>query len=124
MLIVDDHEETREMYAWCLRASGWVVEEASAGDEALLLAGQFEPDAIVMDLRLPVLGGLEAIRRLKRDEGVKHIPILACTGFDPLRAESTARDAGCDAFVSKPCEPEKLRILLESLIGRTRDSRE
>ena len=117
MLIVEDHAETRELYAWCLRASGWVVEEATNGDEAVLLARAFEPDAIVMDLHLPVLDGFEAIRHLRRVEGAVHVPIVACTGVDPFGAESRAREAGCDEFVSKPCEPEKLRDVLKRLLA-------
>jgi CheY-like chemotaxis protein len=116
VLIVDDHQETREMYAWCMRAAGWVVEEAGDGELTLLLAARFRPDVIVIDLNLPVLDGLETTRRLRQDPAMGEIAVVACTGLEPLESEGLARDAGCDEFVSKPCSPERLRALLEDLI--------
>jgi two-component system cell cycle response regulator DivK len=120
VLIVDDHEDTREMYAWCMRASGWQVVSVENGVEAIATAVTFEPDAIVMDLCLPVLGGLEAIRRLKGDERTMHIPVVACTAVERTNAEAAALEAGCDQFVPKPCPPDELCALLEDLVvGRT-----
>jgi len=105
------------MYAWCMRAAGWFVEALKDGGEALLFAPMLEPDVIVMDLRLPIVGGLEAIRRLKSEDDTKGILIVACTGFDRGTSETEARAAGCDEFVAKPCEPEVLRDLLEALVA-------
>ncbi len=113
VLIVEDNDTTREMYAWSMRAAGWLVEEAANGEAALYAAALFEPDVIVMDLRLPVLDGIEATRRLKETELTRHIPIVACSALD--RAEAEAKNAGCSAFVTKPCPPEDLRVLVESL---------
>jgi CheY-like chemotaxis protein len=118
VLIVDDDEDTRELYAWCMRAAGWAVELAANGAQGLLVAVVPEPDVIVMDLHMPVLGGLDAIRRLKCDEATKHVPVVACTALDPRSSEVEARNAGCDEFVAKPCEPEALRDLLETMVAR------
>jgi two-component system cell cycle response regulator DivK len=112
VLIVEDNDTTREMYAWSMRAAGWIVEEAVDGEAALYAAALFEPDVIVMDLRLPVLDGIEATRRLRVTELTRHIPIVACSALN--RAED-AKNAGCSAFVTKPCPPEDLRALVESL---------
>lgn len=116
--MVDDDEATREMYAWCLRAAGWVVEGVTSGEDALLAARWFEPNVIVMDLRLPVVDGLEATRRLKACDATRAIPVVAFSGFDLERADGLARQAGCDAFVAKPCAPDDLRMLLEILLTR------
>ena len=113
VLIVEDNDTTREMYAWSMRAAGWLVEEAANGEAALYAAALFEPDVIVMDLRLPVLDGVEVTRRLKETELTRHIPIVACSALD--RAAADALNAGCSAFVTKPCPPEDLRALVESL---------
>jgi CheY-like chemotaxis protein len=118
VLIVDDDEDTRELFAWCMRAAGWVVEVAKNGAQALLVALVPQPDVIVMDLHMPVLGGLDAIRRLKRDEATKHVPVVACTALDQRSSEMEARAAGCDEFLAKPCEPEALRDLLEAMVRR------
>lgn len=114
VLIVEDNDTTREMYAWSMRAAGWLVEEAADGEAALYAAVLFEPDVIVMDLRLPGLDGIEATRRLRETELTRDIPIVACSALN--RAED-AKNAGCSAFVTKPCPPEDLRALVESLAG-------
>jgi DNA-binding response OmpR family regulator len=121
VLIVDDDASTRELYSWCMAAAGWLVETASNGVEALHIAPVFEPDVIVMDLTLPVLDGLEAIRRLRREDDTRHVPIVALTGRDRSTAELAARVAGCDEFVVKPCDPELFRELLEAILRRRRD---
>jgi two-component system cell cycle response regulator DivK len=117
ILIVDDDPDARELYGWCMRAAGWSVAHAVDGVEALAMAETFHPNAIVMDLRMPILGGLEAIRRLKSDEQTEHIPIVACTGVRATSAGAEARAAGCDAFLAKPVAPEDLCDLLERLIS-------
>jgi two-component system cell cycle response regulator DivK len=116
VLIVEDHEDTSEMYAWCMRAAGWIVEVVHDGQEALTAASEFAPDVIVMDLRLPVLDGLDAARLLKSDPDTRPIPIVGCSGVDGRHAETLAMDAGCDRFVAKPCPPEDLRALLEDIV--------
>jgi DNA-binding response OmpR family regulator len=118
VLIVDDDQDARELYAWCMRAAGWLVQAVRNGAEAILAAPDFQPHVIVMDLRMPVLGGLDAIRQMKREEATKDVPIVACTAFDRRSSEIEAMDAGCDEFVPKPCEPEVLRNLLETIVRR------
>lgn len=108
VLVVDDYHDAREMYAEFLRFSGFRVAEASNGKEALEQAFNLLPDIVLMDLSLPVLDGWEATRRLKADPRTRKIPVVALSGHAlPGHAEG-ARDAGCDAFVSKPCLPDAL----------------
>lgn len=108
VLVVDDFQDNREMYAEFLRFSGLRVEEAVNGHEALDKAAALLPDLIVMDLSLPGIDGWEATRRLKREPATKHIPIIALTGHALAGYSEGARQAGCDAFVTKPCLPEDL----------------
>jgi two-component system cell cycle response regulator DivK len=115
VLIADDHDDTREMYAWCMRAAGWIVAEATDGLEALTVAAAFAPHAIVMDLHLPNVHGLDAIRKLRADDACKGIPIIACTGIPRRDMEIEALAAGCDAFVRKPFSPEEMCDLLEEI---------
>jgi two-component system cell cycle response regulator DivK len=117
VLIVDDDHDTREMYAWCMRAAGWNAEAVADGAEALFVAADFAPDVIVMDLRLPVIDGLQATRRLKEDPLTRKIPVVAISGGDRSQTEALAMVAGCEAFVPKPCPPEDLRALLERLVA-------
>jgi len=116
VLVVDDFEDNRAMYAEYLSYSGFDVEQASNGEEALELAHRLDPDVVVMDLSLPVMDGWEATRRLKADASTRHIPVIALTGHALAGHSRGARDAGCDAFLAKPCLPADLVAKVEELI--------
>ena len=80
ILVVDDYEDAREMYAEYLRFCGFRVAEARNGNEALEQAFTLMPDLILMDLSLPGMDGWEATRQLKADERTRNIPVVALTG--------------------------------------------
>lgn len=108
VLVVEDYQDAREMYAAYLQFSGYRVAEATNGLEAIEQATALLPDIILMDLALPKMDGWEATRRLKADDRTRHIPIVALTGHALAGHADGARDAGCDAFVTKPCLPDDL----------------
>ena len=108
VLIVDDFEDNREMYAQYLRFHGYEIAEADNGQEALKQAAALLPDVIVMDLSLPGMDGWEATRRLKQEPLTRDIPVIALTGHALTGSEHTAREAGCDTFLTKPCAPAVL----------------
>jgi CheY-like chemotaxis protein len=117
ILVVDDFDDNRQMYAEFLGYSGFKVIEASNGVEAVDKATDALPDVIVMDLSLPVLDGWEATRRLKADARTRHIPVLALTGHALEGHSKGARAAGCDAFLVKPCLPDKLLDAVKSILA-------
>jgi two-component system cell cycle response regulator DivK len=104
------------MYAWRLRASGWIVGEIEDGLEAFDAVFGFRPDAVVMDIRLPHVDGLEIVRRIKAEPELAHVRVLVCTGAVNGELEAEAKESGCDAFVRKPCLPDDLREVLEDLV--------
>jgi two-component system, cell cycle response regulator DivK len=116
VLVVDDFDDNRAMYAEYLSAFGYRVEQASDGARAVELAGELMPDVVVMDATLPVLDGWEATRRLKSGERTKRIPIIALTGHASARAQ--ADEAGCEMLLVKPCLPETLAEKVGELIRR------
>jgi two-component system, cell cycle response regulator DivK len=118
VLVVDDYQDAREMYAEYLSFSGFRVEEASNGTEALQKAVALVPDVILMDLSLPGMDGWTATRTLKGDQRTHHIPVVALTGHALAGASESARQAGCDAFVTKPCLPEDLVVELRRVLQR------
>ena len=117
ILVVDDYQDAREMYAEYLQFSGFRVAEAKNGNEAVTQARSLRPDLILMDLSLPGMDGWEATRVLKADEATKHIPIVALTGHALAGASEGARRAGCDSFVTKPCLPDDLVVEVKRMLN-------
>jgi two-component system, cell cycle response regulator DivK len=116
VLVVDDYGDAREMYAEYLQFEGFRVEQAENGQEALRRAEENPPDVVLMDLSLPVMDGWEATRRLKANERLRHVPVIALTGHALSGTAETAAQAGCDAFVTKPCLPEELAQEIRRII--------
>jgi two-component system, cell cycle response regulator DivK len=116
VLVVEDYQDAREMYAAYLQFSGYEVAEATDGIQAIEKALELMPDIILMDLALPRMDGWEATRRLKSDDRTRHIPIVALTGHALAGHAEGARQAGCDAFVTKPCLPDALVAEIQRML--------
>lgn len=108
VLLVEDYDDAREMYRDYLEFSGFVVETASDGAEALAKAQTVGPDVVLMDLSLPGIDGWEATRRLKADPATAHLTIVALSAHALSAEGERAREAGCDGFIPKPCLPSEL----------------
>jgi two-component system, cell cycle response regulator DivK len=122
VLVVEDYQDAREMYAAYLSFSGFRVAEATNGVEAIEKTLELMPDIILMDLALPRMDGWEATRRLKLDERTRHIPIVALTGHALAGHAEGARLAGCDAFVTKPCLPDALVSEIQRMLQARSDA--
>jgi CheY-like chemotaxis protein len=119
ILVVDDYADSRELYADYLDYSGFSVEQAATGSEALRKAIAGVPDLILMDLSLPDVDGWEATRRLKADGRTRQIPVLALTAHAMRSHAKSAQEAGCDGFIAKPCElPDLVEIISKTLDER------
>lgn len=118
VLVVEDYQDAREMYAAYLQFSGFDVAEAANGVEAVEKATALLPDIVLMDLALPRMDGWEATRRLKADARTRHIPVVALTGHALAGHADGAREAGCDAFVTKPCLPDALVAEIRRLLDQ------
>lgn len=116
ILVVDDFEDNRAMYAEYLALNGFRVAEAVDGEHAVAQATELLPALVVMDLSLPGIDGWEATRRLKADPRTKHIVVLALTGHAEDSHAQRAREAGCDHFVAKPCLPDELLVKVRALL--------
>lgn len=117
VLVVEDYADAREMYAEYLRFSGFRVDEARNGEEALAKAQAVVPDVVLMDLALPLMDGWEATRRLKSDHRTAGTLVVALTGHALAGHAEGARRAGCDAFVTKPCLPDELVDVIRGLLA-------
>ena len=116
ILLVEDNEMNRDMLSRRLQRKGYEVVIAVDGGEGVALAQAQAPDLILMDMSLPVLDGWEATRRLKADDRTRVIPVIALTGHALAGHSKGAMDAGCDAFITKPCLPERLLEEIKSML--------
>jgi CheY-like chemotaxis protein len=108
------------MYSEYLSVCGFRVAAAQNGLEAVEKTRALLPDVVLMDLSLPIMDGWEATRQLKQDELTRHIPVIALTGHALVGYAESARRAGCDAFVTKPCLPEALVDEVNRMLARVR----
>ncbi|ATB30526.1 response regulator [Melittangium boletus] len=116
VLVVDDFDDAREMYAEYLEFVGFQVDVARNGVEAVEKAQGAPPDIILMDLSLPVMDGWEATRRLKQDQRTRNIPVMALSGHVLAGNAEQARQAGADEFVAKPCLPQDLEDRIRRML--------
>ncbi|QRK13780.1 response regulator [Archangium violaceum] len=119
VLVVDDYDDAREMYAEFLEFLGYEVQTARDGQEAVELARESHPDVILMDLSLPVLSGWDATWQLKTDETTRDIPVMALTGHVFASSSEKARAVGCDAFLTKPVLPDTVADQIQALLKKT-----
>lgn len=118
ILVVDDVPDARESCADFLTARGFDVVTAADGREAVAMVAELHPDVVLMDLRMPVMDGLEATRRIKRDSDTRHIPVIAITAHAVESAPDEALEAGCSEILIKPCMPDRLeQAVRRSLAG-------
>ena len=108
ILLVEDYDDAREMYRDYLEFSGFQVDTARDGHEALEQARRHNPDLVLMDLSLPGLDGWEATRILKKDPATSHLIVVALSAHALSAEGDRARAAGCDGFIAKPCLPHDL----------------
>lgn len=118
ILLVEDRIDSRMMMRVMLEQHGFIVKEAADGLEAIELVSREVPDAILLDMSLPRVDGYESARRIRQLPGCKNVPIIACTAYNRWEWRAKSISVGCNAFVSKPVDFEKLNKLLLQLLQR------
>ena len=108
ILVIEDHEDNRRILRDLLTPAGYELIEAVTGEEGVAMAETQQPDLILMDIQLPGLDGYEATRRIKGNPALRQIPIIAVTSYALSGDDVKAREAGCDAYVTKPYSPRAL----------------
>src|ERR671921_1325724 len=118
VLVVEDFEDNRFMMRRLLEMSGYQVVEAVNGNQAVEMATSVRPDIILMDLSLPQLDGLAATRRIRTQEGLGKVPIVAVSAHDSADFHAEALAAGCNEYVTKPIDFDQLVNLLSRLTAK------
>jgi CheY-like chemotaxis protein len=122
ILLVEDNEDNRIIYATALRYAGYHVLEAITGVEGVQQARSHRPDLVLMDISVPELDGWEATTILKADPVTSHIPIIAVTAHALPGDEERSLEAGCDGYLAKPISPAALIAEIDRRFGRTTPS--
>lgn len=118
LLIVEDNEMNRDMLSRRLERSGYTVLIAFDGETGIDVARAQLPDLILMDMSLPVMDGWEATRRVKADETLRGIPVIALTAHAMANDRDKALEAGCDDYDTKPIDLPRLLSKIETLLSR------
>lgn len=120
VLVVDDHPANTKLVSFVLESRGFEVHAAETGEQALALLERMKPDIILMDIQLPGKDGLTLTRELRTDPRFTETPIVAVTAYAMSSDEQMAREAGCDAYMSKPIDTRALGALVARMIEKGR----
>ena len=113
ILVVEDDPTFARILEDCVAERGFAPMSAARGDTGLVMARQYKPDAIMLDVRLPGVDGWALLDQLKHDPATRHIPIIALTAHALASDREKAMEVGCDGYLAKPCEPRAVVAAVE-----------
>lgn len=117
ILIVDDNPTNLKLASQVLEMDGYRVEQATDAEQAQELLRHMMPDLILMDIALPGMDGLTLTRRLKADERLKHVPVVAMTAFAMKGDDRKALDAGCSGYITKPIDTRRFSLQVAAFLS-------
>ncbi|SEQ00276.1 response regulator receiver protein [Faunimonas pinastri] len=117
VMIVEDNELNMKLFNDLLRAHGYDTMPMRNGHEALEALETRHPDLIIMDIQLPEISGLEVTRRIKANETIRHIPVIAVTAFAMKGDEERIRQGGCEGYLSKPISVATFIETVKTFVG-------
>ena len=116
ILYVEDNEMNRQIVRDLLKRTKYRLIEAYDGEAGVAKALEIGPDLILMDIQLPKISGLEAMRRLRAEPSMAATPIIAITSFALSGDEQKAKEAGATAYIAKPYSPRDLLALIWKIV--------
>jgi two-component system cell cycle response regulator DivK len=116
ILVAEDNPSNRELFRELLESWGYEVVEAVDGEAALKAASEGSPDAVLLDIQMPLLDGYEVLRRIRQDPKLAHVRVMALTAFAMRGDREKALAAGFDAYHSKPINGLVLKRDIEQLL--------
>ena len=120
VLYVEDEKDLRDPISQMLEFLGYEVDCAVNGAESEEKAESWQPDFILMDIRMPKIDGFEATRRLRSNPVTNKIPIFILSAYDDAKTRASCREVGADGFFSKPADIEKIDATIRRTLGRVR----
>ena len=116
ILYVEDNEANRMIVRDLLKRTKYQLVEAFDGEAGVAKALEIRPDLILMDIQLPKISGMEAMRRLRAEAATAATPIIAITSFALSGDEQKAKEAGATAYLAKPYSPRDLMALIRKIL--------
>jgi two-component system, cell cycle response regulator DivK len=120
ILVVEDNDKSRKLVRDVLTFKGYEVIEAETGEEGVRLAQARPPSLVLMDIRLPGIDGVEALRRLRAEVTTQEIPVIAMTASVMTEDRQMIMGAGFDAYQGKPIKVKDFVAAVEQLLERGR----
>jgi CheY-like chemotaxis protein len=118
ILVVEDNEKNRKLVRDVLTFKGYQIIEAETGEDGVRLAKERLPKLVLMDIQLPGIDGIEALRRIRSDDTTRAIPVLAVTASAMDRDRQTIMAAGFDGYQSKPLNLKEFMAAVEAILAR------
>ena len=119
ILIIDDNPINLKLASSVLESEGYAIVNAVDAEEAQEMLQHTMPDLILMDIALPGMDGLTLTRKLKADNRLKHVPVVALTAFAMKGDDRKALEAGCESYITKPIDTRKLPQLVAELLRKS-----
>ena len=117
ILIVEDNEKNMKLARDVLQVKGYTTIEATTGEDGVRLATERKPDLVLMDIQLPGINGIEALRTLRANPTTAHIPVIAVTASVMQQDRKLITEAGFDAYVGKPINLREFLDALDAALG-------
>ena len=124
ILVVDDEQDLLDLIEYNLKKEGYRVLKAEDGVEALRVAGEHNPDLVLLDIMMPKMDGLEVCNKMRSDPDLMHIPIIFLTARSDEKTEVEGLDSGADDYVTKPISTTKLISRIRAVLRRYNDTEE
>ena len=116
-IVAESDEETRGLIRSLLELLGFAVVAVETGQQVYESALFYQPELILIELKLPVVSGFSAIRRIKKESDLRNIPIIAMSSKNTAANQNLALAAGCSAHVQKPIEFDELESVVGDLVA-------
>ena len=117
ILVVDDSADNVALISLYLQQQGYRVVTASNGEDAIRVAAQMFPNLILMDISMPTLDGLGATRRIRENDSLREIPVIAVTAFGTEGFQRAAYDVGVSGYLTKPIDLDRMNLLIARLLS-------